>query len=565
MKKILFLFMFVIWGIKILANPSFTIGSNYYLTVFAYPHEILKWPKSAVFFYFNPQTLPWQGDVTNIMNRPSESYVSNYQVVEFAPPYGYSGNPDDVRSWMEVAAYAYKKNYSIGGIYNTRFGKILAEIGNSALNMQLKAEGTGRASEDINGVTQYRLIPFKGETNAQQRNLNLKLIYANYIFDNPLGIKFSYVNKSSRRPTGHLSFTKEGESINTSHLTWGWATFGCSHIFGYSHINADAFFQNRYSVFNGNQMDIQLSYEFNGNYKTGIRYRRKREDGENYSWKYNDGSDYLGDYKNDEYWKDENTVDLIRGYSKVRFWRAGDLDAGVLFFVQHAKYAANEVNKLIESDPASEQNKSEFIIETNPFINYQFNGGYTDFGILMELSYTGMSNTSTRWNNASKSDQKDVLWSTSPYNGWSPSWENFSKGSELFFATGFESYSSISVYKRLSLLLQLTILRKFTHTTKFYGESQIPDGNNSFKFIQSHKRNNYKSETWMTASFGISYGLGPVQMFLTLQTPLAYLIKQKTNLSDTNQKLFEHEKMNTWQVQEPTTMKLLLVYSLGGN
>ena len=43
------------------------------------------------------------------MNRPSESYVSNYQAVEFAPPYGYTGNPEDVHSWMQVAGYAQKK------------------------------------------------------------------------------------------------------------------------------------------------------------------------------------------------------------------------------------------------------------------------------------------------------------------------------------------------------------------------------------------------------------------------------------------------------------------------
>ena len=65
-------------------------------------HDILKWPNSAVFIYYNPQTMPWQGDVTDIANRPSESYVNNYQEVEFAPPYGYQGNPANVYSWMRV-------------------------------------------------------------------------------------------------------------------------------------------------------------------------------------------------------------------------------------------------------------------------------------------------------------------------------------------------------------------------------------------------------------------------------------------------------------------------------
>jgi len=235
----------------------------------------------------------------------------------------------------------------------------------------------------------------------------------------------------------------------------------------------------------------------------------------------------------------------------------------VLFFAQKATYAKTAINKLADSDPGSKEDEREYAFETNPFINFKFKGGYLDFGILMELAFTSMNNTRTRWNSASGSDQKDVLWTTSPYSDWSPSWENFSKGSSWFFATGFESYSSIGIYKRLSLLLRLTVLRKFTRINKIYGESVIPDGGSSFEFHQTHKRNNFRNETWMTGSFGISYGWGPVQIFCTLQLPLAYLIKQRTKLHDNTSQLFDHSKRNLWQVQEPTTMRILFVYALG--
>ena len=58
------------------ANPSFTIGSNPYLTVFAYPHDLLRWPDRGLVFNLAPQTLPWQGDVTNIHNRPVRRMMS---------------------------------------------------------------------------------------------------------------------------------------------------------------------------------------------------------------------------------------------------------------------------------------------------------------------------------------------------------------------------------------------------------------------------------------------------------------------------------------------------------
>ena len=77
-----------------------------------------------------------------------------------------------------------------------------------------------------------------------------------------------------------------------------------------------------------------------------------------------------------------------------------------------------------------------------------------------------------------------------------------------------------------------------------YGESEIPEGGDSYMFNETHVRNNYKNETWMTGSFGVSYGFGPVQLFCTLQLPLAYLIAQETELKEGNSVLFEHSKRN---------------------
>jgi hypothetical protein len=128
-----------------------------------------------------------------------------------------------------------------------------------------------------------------------------------------------------------------------------------------------------------------------------------------------------------------------------------------------------------------------------------------------------MKNTQTRWNSASGSDQKDVLWSATPYSGWTTSSENFSKGSEWFIATGLEADTAIPLFRRLSAILRLTILRKFTWTDNIYGQSEIPPGGESCQFQQTHK----------------------------------------------DEQMFEHEKRNMWQVQEPTSLRLLVVYSLG--
>jgi len=175
-----------------------------------------------------------------------------------------------------------------------------------------------------------------------------------------------------------------------------------------------------------------------------------------------------------------------------------------------------------------------------------------------------MKNTYTQWNPNTRSDQKNVLWTTSPYAGWSQYWENFSRGNVLFFATGFESYSSIGISKNLSILARLTILKKYSFIRKDYGISEIPEGGNAFTFDQTHERNDFKNETWMTGSIGLSYHWGPITLFGTLQLPLAYRLEQKTELSEYNARLFEHTKKNMWQVQQPTTFDILFVYALGG-
>jgi hypothetical protein len=428
----------------------------------------------------------------------------------------------------------------------------------------LNAEGVARASEAVGDDTEYHLVPFTGQTASGREDYEFKLLYAQRLFNHPIGLKLRYIRKTSAEPTGFTRFTRDGISYDLSHLTWGWATTGCNHIFGYSHINADAFYQDRYSVFAGHQLDLQLSSEFNGNYKSGIRYRTSKEDGDNYSWQYDDGSQFHGNYYIDERWQDRKTHNLIRGYSKVRFWEFGEADAGILFFLQQASHAKLEVNKLADSDPGSRESEREIAVETNPFLNYRFHGGHFDFGLLLEVARIGLKNTQTRWNSVSGSDQTDVLWSTTPYQGWSPSWESFSQGSEWFFATGFEADAAIPVYRRTAALLRLMILRKYTWTTKQYGQSEIPAGSSSFAFRQTHERHNYRNEAWMTGAIGISYGKGPIQSFLTLHLPLAYLIKQKTELADNDQQLFEHEKRNMWQVQEPTSARLLIVYGWGG-
>jgi hypothetical protein len=550
----------VMLGSTVQARPEFTIGSDPYETIFAYPHDILRWPSRAGYFEITPRTLPWQGNVTNVNSRPSDSYTSNYQDVTFAPPSDYQGDPSAVYSWAKISSYMHQNGYSFGAVTDSRLGRFLLQIDDAPLSMELEAKGIARAP-DPSG-TGYVTVPFSGTTRGDQDHYGFTLIHARQFFGSPVGLKVSYNRNASSQPGGFTEFTRDGIEHNVSHLTWGWATQGCNHIFGYPGVNVDAFYQNEYTVFGGHQWDLQVSCEPRGNWKSGLRYRTTRDDGETYGWSYDDGSTIEGAYHSDPYWKDRKTGRLLRGYTKARFYRRGDLDAGMLFLMELDSDASLRLNKLTTSEADSRQGSGGFVLETNPWFNYAMKPGYIDFGLLCELGRSGLKNTEARWNDASHSEQRDVIWSTQPYPDWSPYWETFSKGRTWFMATGFEADASIEVHNGWSALMRTTILRKYTRTRKLYGNSEIPSGGTSFEFFQTHRRDDYRNEMWMTGAFGVSRRLRSVTVYLTEDFPTAYLLKQTTKLVDSDHTLFQHEQRRTWQVQVPSGTRLFLVYAL---
>lgn len=546
------------------ANPFFTIGSNPFYTFLGFPHDILRWPSKAAFFYVYPQTLPWQGHVTNIAERPNDTYISNYNNFDFPVPDGYSGDPKAIRSFMNVSSYAYNNRYSVGGIWSYGdWGKVYLELGTNRVDMELRAEGVVRNN------TTLELIPVAARTDAARRYYDIQMVYANYLFGNPIGLRVQYQSKQTDPPVSNITFARNGTVVTSDHLTWGWTTTPCAHIFQTSSQNFDAWFLNDYTLYKGGQLDLQLSYE-QGDHKSAIRYRRRSEHGQYYYWRSNvadsiPGANFNGAYITDSRYEDEIADDLIRAYSKIRFWKLGDVDLGLLFFLQYADRDNNTVstNKALDSEPLSNDAENEYTLEVNPWLTYRFGKSYFDFGLLFELSTTGMENTSPRWNGVVGATQTGVIRDSYAYeSGFSPSWESFSRGRNTFFAAGIEASTAINISGRFSALASILMLRKYSFIKKEYGRSDIPAGGNQYVFNASETRHDRKTETWMTGSIGVLYGLGPFQIIATMQLPLAWLLEKKTELSDSNSKLVDLTQRNVWAVQEPVSFRLLLVFGL---
>jgi hypothetical protein len=563
MKKLIIAFLFVC-SASSFANPHFTIGSNPYYTFFGFPHDILRWPNKAVFSYFYPQTLPWQGHITNLNERPNDTYISNYNYFDFPIPDGYTGDPNAIRSFMNASSYAYQNRYSFGGIWNFGgWGKVYLELGTTQINMEQRVNGVVRNN------TTMELIPVTARTDANRSAYDIHLVYANYLFGNPFGLRVQYQTKNMGAPESEIKFLRDGVETVSNHLTWGWTTSPCAHIFGTSSQNFDAWFLNDYTLYKGGQLDLQMSYEYD-NHKSAIRYRSRRERGQTYNWRSSASdtdplSDFIGTYSTDNRYEDEIADDLIRAYSKIRFWKIGDADMGLLFFLQYADRDNNTVskNKDLNSEPLSSDSENEYTLEVNPWLNYKFGKSYFDFGLLFELSTTGIENTSPRWNGSMGATENGIIRNSSPYeSGFSPSWESFSQGRNTFFATGFEASTSVNITGRFSALGSILLLRKYSFITKEYGDSDIPGGGGEYVFAATHTRHDYKNETWMTGSVGLSYGWGPIQLLATMHLPLAYLLEKNTELEEYGSTLVDLTQRNVWAVQEPVSFRLLFVFGL---
>ena len=546
------------------ANPFFTIGSNPFYTFQGYPHDLLRWPNKAAFYYMYPQTLPWQGHVTNISERPNDTYISNYNNFDFPVPSNYSGDPNAVRSYMRSSSYAYNTRYSVGAIWNfANIGKFYLELGTNRVDLEMRTEGIVRNNSTL------ELIPVNARTDAMRTYYDVHFVYANYLFGNPIGFRVQYQAKNMAPPESFVQYTRNGVETVSDHITWGWTTTPCAHIFGTSSQNFDAWFLNDYTLYKGGQLDLQLSYEM-GDHKSAIRYRRNSERGQHYYWQSEwadsvPGANFHGSYYTDPRYEDEIANDLIRAYSKIRFWKIGDADVGLLFFLQYADRDNSTVSteKNLDSDPLANDAENEYTIEVNPWLNYKFGKSYFDFGLLFEYSMTTMENTSPAWNSALGATQNGVIRSSWAYTGgFSPSWETFSQGRYNFFSTGIEASTGINISGRFYALGSVLFLRKYSFITKDYGSSAVPAGAREFVFNADYTRHDTKTETWMTGSIGLMFGWGPFQLLGTMQLPLAYLLEKHTELTDARQTAVDMTQRNVWAVQEPVSFRLLLVVGL---
>jgi hypothetical protein len=558
----LLVILLTVFGLPVglFAKPSFTITGDPQAAFFAFPHKLTLLPAPALYLSLNYGPLPWMGNITNPALRPNDSYTSNYQSVQFDTPADYTGDPASVDSWAEFNGTNDLYTAALGFIGRTGSWSYMAEVSGSFNSMQLKAAGIARGYSEAAGARLYSLVPFSANTSNTQGTFTGTVALAMPLSGIPVGFKLEGEYIPPNTVAGGFSKTKDGVETANGHLTWGWATTGCSNIFGFEHRDdvIDSFFLDSYDVVSGLRLNAQGSAQLPFA-EPGLRLRYSDLSGNTYAW-----NDATVSYQTNEAVKLEKRQGMIRGYSAFDLIKEKALTIGVLGFLEYdANRSAYQPRDTMGATtmPTSWKDESDYVLEANPYLNAVLGErSYLDFGLLLEGAYQRFDTKYARWSSALGS-LVEAYQDSSPIHGWSQYWEGFSKNDQGFFATGFEAVYRLGITKEVSLTATTLSLLKLTGERKDYGSSTGDPGEYASKFVRS----GYKRELWLTGSFGVNVLLGGVVSTIAVDLPLAYLLYQTTKLTDlaTSAVIFDHEKANVFQVQEPVKLRATVSLLLG--
>lgn len=557
-KRFYMLLILMLFNTTFLFSRLFFIGSHPFFSIIAFPQDLMLFRIDSISYTISYQSLPWHGDVDEPENRPNESYTLTEQSISFV-----QDEKDTEKSWFNQSGSRCLIKNKIDLVYSINQNcKNLISLSYQIDKRENNAEGNLKAEEDDESY----YVPFKYQHTQSLYKYYLYTILAFSINRTPIGIKLGYGKQDNSSMKNTLEATVNGTNIYSNRLLWGWTTVGCNKIFGFSHINGDAWYQNSFSFGPTTRYDIQLGITFSG-FKFGNRFRYILGKKDQYGWITTNTNSVLkknfyGTYEKKR-WAKISDEYINRTYANINLKKNRYMALNILLFFGIDFFEEQSIlSENTEYQNSDLESFKTYIIEANPNINIKLkNRLVIDAAVLLEYAYTRYENLYQRYNNIIKASRM-TFWDTSVYAGDEYSWENFSYADEYFFDIGFEIDASIPLYGRKNQVLALMIMllenTKFTKTKKYFGNNE--NTSHDTKFNITGYRINYKREIWLHTTFSIFYKINKVHFRFDLIQPLIYSLSKSTSVLDNNQnKLFYCEKLQQLAIQEGTT----LVFSIG--
>ncbi len=534
----------------------FFVGSNPYLSIFAFPQDVTALPSEFVFFYPSMQKLPWWGDVDEPTHRPNDSYtVTGENIKESSANFDHDGV---IRSFKNHMGICYKPNPGL-----VHYVDVMYDV-NAFSN---KASGILTNSDNNN------TIPFDYSITNSSHEVRASSIWGFHLKGLPVGIKLNLGLYQLGSPNQRFVFNKNDQPYETSRMVWGWATVGCNHIFGPRSTEGDAWFQNEYSRGPLYRMDLQVGTTMS-RMKWGGRFRYIFGKQDQFRWQSQPSNisdtiirnNFIGDYVKSD-WATKTHDLTYRLYNNVTLKKGERYSLNTLLFLGYnAHKSKNALTENLDVEDDALEAARTFIVEVNPNINiypWKTRFAYIDAALLLEYAYTRIGNTNIQRVNGGdiRAYRRSTVYVDDEY-----SWENFSYANENFVDVGVDLSMMFPLYGNANSNLGLGIIHfintKFTWLNKYFGENNVV--NNDLEFEVANMRKNYRKEIWINTMLNLHYKRGPAIYQFQFTAPLLYLLQPRTQVTDKEGKtiLYEHEKKGNWASQQGVKAAIFFAYDL---
>lgn len=562
MRKIVIVIVILIISAGSLHARLFFVGSLPFLSITAFPQDVLRLGGDYVSVRTSYQTLPWWGDVDEPANRPNESYSATAQNIAFVRE---DDETEDsfFQTYGSIAVMGGKLDLLHN--FNNKVTTLLT------LNYQyqtMNLDTTANLEAETNGTNHY--IPVDFGVEHRIGDFYAQAIFGFNIGDVPAGLKVGFGRKDTIELSHHFNFTIDGTNYASEHLVWGWSTAGCNHIFGFKHINGDAWFQDSYVLGPVIRMDVQFGATL-PKLKFGARYRRTDGFGDQYIWTPASTNTLFESRFDGEYvkqvWSQKTEDNLFRIYGNYTWKKTSKYALNTLLFFGVDSYNAfNALAENLEVQANSRESYRSFVVELNPNANFFIADNFTfDLALLAEYCHTRWENVYDRWNSLI-GGSKETYWNTYVYTGDEYWWEDFGYANEDFFDAGVDMTLSVPLYgsrtQRLGMLVMLFINSKFTTQTKTYGTNV--NTATDVRFDPTATRGNYRREIWFNSSLGLYYKINRATFRLEFTEPLIYSLYKRTEVDvgiDASIE-YQNEKWQNWAVQQGSEIALTFAYDI---
>ncbi len=526
MKKAaqLSLFLFLLAGT--LCARVFLVGSNPYLSIFAFPQDVFLTHGDYAYAYTTYTNLPWWGDIDDPEHRPDDEYLSVKGSIsgEDGQSFQHKSSADEIKQMIG-------------------FARGLSQRAKMRLDLEyqfkpMKSEASGSLLEDDGSQTAF---DYKQKIN--KHHWYLKSLLGMHVGEVPLGVRIGFGVEHTTERELDYKLNRKGEEYSLTRKRWAWSESGSAR------------FQDSYALGPLYRFDAQIAATL-PRLKIGTRFRYNF--GNLNQWYWDDDTSALHpDPVIDEYFDGRYTQGdskkisnkTVRLYGNYTWIKRDKFRFNTLALTRYTH--VDSIGVVADNDDAyrnRDERSRTFVLQINPNVNiypWDLPMCYLDAAIL--CNYQHMSYDFLREHWVSGGGQVEGYADTRVHVGKDYPWHNFSYGKENFFEVALDLNPVLPLYgnKRIAVAAGINMLlwTRFMWFNKYYGTTD-----NSGEFQVENIRKNFDRETWLHSALSLTFRVQPYTFRIQIAQPLIYNLLPRTRVyeADGETLLYEYRREAMW-------------------